>query len=71
MSAEQTQTTPAGSNDDPLAPLDLRYHHAIPGWCRVIGLQIRAVPECEGGGYMIRQDQAERLIKLLNDAGVP
>jgi hypothetical protein len=52
------------SSVDPLCALDLRYHSAMVGWCKVVGLQIKAVPECEGGGFAIRQDQAERLVEL-------
>ena len=43
--------------------MELRYHHAIPGWCKVIGLKIRPVPECEGGGFMVREDQAELIVR--------
>ncbi len=43
--------------------LDLRFHHALPGWCKVIGLKIREIPECEGGGYMIPEAEARRLIE--------
>ena len=50
---------------DPLSGLELRYHGAIPGWCKIVGLDIRTIPACEGGGFAIRQDQAERLMALL------
>ena len=42
--------------------LELRFHHAIPGWCKIVGLKVREIPECEGGGYMLREDQARQLV---------
>jgi hypothetical protein len=55
------------------APLDnvlIRYHSAMPNWCKLVGLEIKAVPECEGGGFMVRRDQAEAIIALLQPQGV-
>jgi len=45
--------------------LELRYHSAMPGWCRIIGLKIKAIPECEGGGFAIVQPQAEAICAAL------
>jgi len=45
--------------------LELRYHSAMPGWCKVIGLRIRAIPECEGGGFAVAQPQAEAIVQAL------
>ena len=41
--------------------MELRYHHAMPGWCKIIGLKVRPVPKCEGGGFKVEEKQA-RLI---------
>lgn len=55
-------------NDDPpphpLSDLDLRYHPAMPNWVKIVGLKIRAVPECEGGGFAIDRQQAEVIMDL-------
>lgn len=56
------------SKVDPLCAVELRFHSAIPGWCKLVGLQIKAVPECEGSGFMVRQDQAERIVELAKAA---
>jgi hypothetical protein len=48
------------------AALELRYHGAMPNWCKVVGLEIKAVHEWEGGGFMIRRDQAERIVAAWN-----
>jgi len=45
--------------------LELRYHAAMPNWCKLVGLEIRTVPECEGGGFMIQKDQAEHIARSL------
>jgi hypothetical protein len=50
---------------DPLAGLDIRYHAAMPKWCKLVGLAIRAVHPSEGGGFMVRRDQAEAIMALL------
>ncbi len=52
----------------PEAPLEIRFHHAIPGWCKVFGLHIREIPECEGGGYMVREDQARMIVAASHEA---
>ena len=49
----------------PLADLEILYHTAMPRWCKLIGLEIKAVPLSEGGGFMVRRDQAERIMELL------
>lgn len=33
---------------------------------RIKGLQIRGVPECEGGGYFLIGDVAERIVSVLH-----
>lgn len=50
---------------DPLADLDIHYHAAMPNWCKLVGLEIRAIHASEGGGFMVRRDQAERIMELL------
>jgi hypothetical protein len=50
---------------DPLAGLDIRYHAAMPRWCKLVGLEIRAVHPSDGGGFMVRRDQAERIMELI------
>jgi predicted RNA-binding protein associated with RNAse of E/G family len=42
--------------------LEIRYHNAMPNWAKLVGLKIRAVPECEGGGFMIDKEQAEAIM---------
>lgn len=39
-------------------PYEIRFHHAIPDWCKIIGLNIRDIPECEGGGHAIPEKDA-------------
>jgi len=46
--------------------ISIRYHSALPQWAKVVGLEIRSVPKCEGGGFMIRKDQAEKIVELFN-----
>lgn len=48
-----------------LDKIEIRYHSAIPNYCKLEGLDIRIIPECEGGGFMIRKDQAEAIIALI------
>lgn len=43
--------------------LEIRYHSAMPNWAKVVGLRIKAVPECEGGGFMIDKEQAEFIVR--------
>jgi hypothetical protein len=45
--------------------LELHYHPAMPNWCKLKGLKIRAIPECEGGGFAVDRRQAEAIIALL------
>lgn len=49
---------------------EVRFHSAIPGWVKLDRLNIRQVPECEGGGFMIQEKQAalimEAFAKLKN-----
>lgn len=47
-----------------LAGLELRHHSAMPNWCKMIGLKILAIPECEGGGFAIDRLQAETIMDL-------
>ena len=54
----------------PLDDITIRYHAAMPNWCKLNGLDIKAVPVSEGGGFMVRRDQAEALIALLQLPGV-
>lgn len=49
-----------------LAGLQIRYHNAMPKWAKILGLEIRAVDECEGGGFMVRKDQAEAIMSALS-----
>lgn len=53
----------------PLADIGIRYHSAMPNWCKLHGLDIKAVPLSEGGGFMVRRDQAEAIIALLIAGG--
>lgn len=45
--------------------LEIRYHAAMPRWAKLVGLRIKAVPECEGGGFCIDREQAEEIIRAL------
>jgi hypothetical protein len=42
---------------------ELKYHSAMPNWCKIVGLDIKIVPEWEGGGFMVRRDQAEQIVR--------
>ena len=55
---------------DPLAAITILYHSAMPNWCKLQGLEIKAVLKSEGGGFAIRRDQAEAIIALLQLKGV-
>lgn len=44
----------------------LLHHSAMPNWKKIEGLEIKAVPECEGGGFMVRTWQAERIVEAFN-----
>lgn len=61
MTQPPIQTTQRGPLDD----ITIRYHVAFPNWCKLNGLDIKAVHPSEGGGFMIRRDQAEAIIALL------
>ena len=50
----------------PLYDITIRYHAAMPNWCKLNGLEIKAVHPSEGGGFMVRRDQAEAIIALWN-----
>lgn len=54
--------TPTGRG--PLDDITIRYHAAMPKWCKLNGLEIKACPPYEGG-FMVRRDQAEAIIGLL------
>ncbi|MBI9078337.1 MAG: hypothetical protein JEY79_01195 [Pseudodesulfovibrio sp.] len=41
--------------------IELRYHHALPDMVKIVGLDIRPIAECEGGGYMVPKKQGELL----------
>lgn len=45
------------------AQFEILHHQAVPGYVKVRSLdkQIKAVPECEGGGFMIRKQLGEIL----------
>lgn len=55
----------ADIDTDALTGLEIRYHNAMPKWAKLIGLRIKAVPECEGGGFAVDKEQAEAIIALL------
>lgn len=63
---DKSQSTKPGPLDD----ITIRYHAAMPNWCKLNGLEIKAVPLCEGGGFAVRRDQAEAIIALLQLPGV-
>jgi hypothetical protein len=48
--------------------LEIRYHNAMPGWAKLVGLKVKAIPECEGGGFMIEKVQAEKIVAALEKA---
>lgn len=64
-SSEQTEST-----NGPLDGITIRHHAAMPKWCKLNGLEIRDCPPSEGGGFMVRRDQAEAIISLLQLPGV-
>ncbi|MBW4092188.1 MAG: hypothetical protein HIU82_13925 [Proteobacteria bacterium] len=37
------------------APPKPRYTFVAPGWVRIVDLEVRAIPESEGGGYAFRK----------------
>ncbi len=50
--------------------LTVEYHAGNPNICRIPELKIRAVPECEGGGWYLPREQAEMIVKAVNLLGV-
>ena len=57
--------------DDMRAAFELRYHSAMPNWCKIVGLQIKVIPECEGGGFVVEKNQAEAIVAALQAARTP
>lgn len=41
---------------------ELRFHYVFPKWCKLVGVKIREIPECEGGGYMVPEEQARMIV---------
>jgi len=58
-------TTIPDERDRIVASLGIRYHNAMPNWAKIVGLKIKAVPECEGGGFMIDREQAELIMASI------
>lgn len=58
------QTIPSPATG-PLDDIALGYYGAMTNWCKLNGLEIRNIPEREGGGFAIRRDQGEAIIALL------
>jgi len=50
---------------DPLHGIEFRFHSAIPNWCKLVGLKIKPVPDCEGGGFMLDRRQAIAIMDLI------
>lgn len=69
MSNHDKQSTPTADRG-PLDDITISYHSAMPNWSKLNGLKIRAVPECEGGGFAVDRLQAEAIIALLQIPGV-
>lgn len=44
---------------------DIKRHLANPKMIRISGLQIRPVPECEGGGYFLLGQTAEDIVSVI------
>lgn len=55
-------TTPEHSS----FPFEILYHNAMPDWVKIKGLDIHAIPDWEGGGFAVRQDQARLIITAVN-----
>lgn len=49
-----------------MSKYELRYHNAMPGWCKIIGLEIRKIHKCEGGGVAFKEEDANKMIESLN-----
>lgn len=47
-----------------LSGLEIRFHSAMPNWCKIVGLKIRAIPKCEGGGFAIDRLQGEKIMDM-------
>lgn len=45
--------------------LTVRYHTGNPNLCRIPELRIRSLPECEGGGWYMPREQAELIVKAV------
>lgn len=50
--------------------LTIQYHAGNPNLCRIPELKIRAMPECEGGGYYLLREQAEEIIRAVEASSV-
>lgn len=48
------------------APLTVQVHLGNPKMARIPELTIRAMPECEGGGWYMPADQAEAIAAAWN-----
>lgn len=48
------------------APLTIQTHLGNPKMARIPELTIRAMPECEGGGWFMPTEQAEALVAVWN-----
>lgn len=42
--------------------LTIQYHLGNPNMCRIPELTIRPMAECEGGGWWMPREQAERIV---------
>lgn len=47
---------------------ELRYHHDMPGWCKIPNFPVREIPLCEGGGYMFPETIAHIIVQGVNRA---
>lgn len=43
------------------APFELRFHSAMPKWAKIIGLRVKHVQACEGGGFAVDINQARAI----------
>jgi len=48
--------------------LSIKYHAGNPNICRIPEIAARPLPECEGGGFYIPRDQAEKIVAINNAA---
>ena len=44
----------------------VQYHAGNPKICRVKGLKLRQMPECEGGGWYTDEETAKIICEALN-----